>query len=168
MAYIPKEHEKYNLLPKSRDNWEVISYDQELLDKVNVLTYSILGETVEPNREKSLLEYIKKLEEYKSLFSDNKDTDIFNRYIADIIKRNDKRNWSVVRYIGDSIFPMSTFTIGRAYYWPVRDSEAAFGGIVDDDEITAYDVYINKEDWEILCDPTGMARNILGHMDEGN
>ena len=62
----------------------------------------------------SLLKYIKKLEEYKSLFSDKKDIEKFNCYIADTIKRNDKRNWSVVRYIGNSIFPMTAFTTGRA------------------------------------------------------
>ena len=28
----------------------------------------------------------------------------------------------------------------------------------------AYDAYINKDDWEILCDPTGMAKKTLNEV----
>ena len=162
MPYIPKEHEKYDLLPFCREHGgEVFIYpstrhiDDLLPDGVNIIPYGY----------NSYEEYFEQLNEYVSLYSVLGEKDILGKlisdYIADLKKLNVKEEWSVVKYIGPSTISPSGFTNGRHYYWPCTFEQPGFGGIIDDEEFTAYAGWsgytLDKSDWEVAEDPTGMA-----------
>ena len=49
MAYIPKEHKKYGLLPKSDGKWEVFSYSSELLNEITIKNKCKLSYPYQPD-----------------------------------------------------------------------------------------------------------------------
>ena len=76
---------------------------------------------------------------------------------------NVKEDWSVVRYVGsqfvDDVIPH--LTKGRCYYWPCSRENPVYEGVVDNEEFTSYMYPCDKDSWEILEDPTGMAARAL-------
>lgn len=110
---------------------------------------------------------------------------LLSEYNADIKRRNIKENWSVLKYIGESTGGIGGFTHGRYYYWPCFVEGPEYEGVIDDEEFTSYLASIGCSDkgyqsldealadgvrefaserdiWEIVEDPTGMATRMLG------
>lgn len=49
----------------------------------------------------------------------------------------------------------------RYYYWPTRRENPVYCGVIDDEEFTAYLYPTEASLWQILSDPTGMARRTI-------
>ena len=154
MAYIPKKHKKYNLLPNCiKFGGEVFSYPSALADELD--KYIPLTDTLIPYGYKSYQEYLSKIDEYISQYAD--DEQVMSKFVLykDMVcQMNVKENWSVLRYLGHNI---SGLTNGRVYYWPCSEINPIYEGVVDDEEFTSYIYSTASELWEILEDPTGMA-----------
>ena len=168
MAYIPKEHEKYDVLPNCREHgWEVFSYPdtQEIDDLLPD------GEDIMPYGYDSYGEYYKDLNNYISLYGTvdgrlNQLGELLTDYKERVKRVNVKEEWSIAKYTGESTGGISGFTKNRHYYWPSSFNEPGFSGIIDDEEFTAYrgwaDFAIRSSEWEIIEDPTGMVARMLG------
>ncbi len=185
MPYIPKAHEKYNLLPFLRENGgEVFSYDSGLENEITEMLPK--NEHVVPYGYDSYEAFDAHLDEYIAKYgtSDEQLNDFGKRiteYRADIKRRNVKENWSVVKYVGESTGGISGFTHGKYYYWPCSIDKPEYEGVIDDEEFTSYRAGVmnngkftqnleNGEvtefveadsDWEVAEDPTGMAERKL-------
>lgn len=174
MAYIPSEHEKYDLLPRAREgNWEVVSYPPYLYEVDESLADIELGPRSEPGEARSSLltpygykclgDYLCVLDSYRVKYAHHPIADDLSRLSSRIVEMNRKEDWSVLRYIGpvilDTIFGL---TPGRCYYWPTSTSFPFYDGVIDDEEFTSYASYsLNPHYWEILEDPTGMAADTM-------
>ncbi|MDR3050941.1 MAG: hypothetical protein LBU67_04395 [Oscillospiraceae bacterium] len=183
MPYIPKAHEKYNLLPFCReDSGEVFSYSSEMENAIQKLLPE--RETVIPYGFDSYEAFNARIDEYIIRFGTENDKlnqlgQLLVDYKADIKRRNIKEDWSIAKYVGKST--KGVFTHGRCYYWPCSIEEPEYEGIIDDEEFTSYLAWGNEDeisttlddgqltdsieycgDWAILEDPTGMATRHLG------
>lgn len=160
MPYIPKEHEKYDLLPYcGKHGGEVFEYPY-LLNKLN--TYLKADDHLDPYGYNSYEDYDCEIDRVASLFSDQPEIlELFRKYKEAIHELNCKEQWSVLRYIGPSDDSVFGLTHGRCYYWPSRYANPVYSGVIDDEEYTAYFHPTDKEFWEILEDPTGMAYNTM-------
>ena len=164
MPYIPKEHEKYDLLPDSRkDGGEVFDYPCALLDKLE--TYIKPDDQLIPYGYDSYEDYNAKIDRIAQRFADQPEVlALFAQYKERLCQMNRKELWSVLRYIGPEDDRITSLTPGRNYYWPVDPTDPAYRGVVDDEEFTNYLYPTDPELWEILEDPTGMAyRTIFGN-----
>ena len=169
MAFIPKEHEKYDLLPNARKNgWEVFEYDSELLNKLQEEGCDISF----PYYPASYNEYYSKIDDCIKRFP--KMQNMLEEYKQRLIQMNDKHKWGIVKYNGET---NSSFTKGRFYYVPiyVKENETIVSGVIDDEEFTAYkgwsflDKPIKKDElknitfttpaFEIIIDPDGVIAN---------
>ena len=158
MPYIPKEHEKYDLLPFCREHGgEVFEYPGDLLDE--------LEEHLDPEDQlipygfKSYEEYDQEIDRIARRFLDQPQVmDLFGEFKTQIYEMNRKEQWSVLKYIGTEI---AGLTPGRNYYWPSSFSNPVYRGVVDDEEFTSYLYPTDADLWEILEDPTGMAYNTI-------
>ena len=157
MAYIPKEHEKYDVLPMCRrEGGEVFSYPSEIVDELGKKLPD--GENLLPYGYKSIDEYMQKAEEYATkYFTDEDDIKLFAKFKILIEAMNRKEEWSIVRYIGESDDNLFGLTHGHTYYWPCNRNNPKYEGVIDDEEFTSYWYATEPADWEILLDPTGMA-----------
>jgi len=192
MAYIPKEHQKYDILPFCRsDGGEVFSYDSELEDEIcELLPAAEMGvDEIIPYGFDSYEEYDQHLDSYIAQYGTtdgqlNRLGRLIAKFKADIKCRNIKENWSIVKYVGESTGGVGGFTHGRYYYWPCSIEKPEYEGIIDDQEFTAYFAWVNKgkitqtldngevtvfverkSDWIIIEDPTSMAARFLGESE---
>lgn len=153
MAYIPKEHLKYDILPFARENnYEVFAYDSELLQKAEKATNNLV---VIPYGFHSFEEYIALLDDALRKYPN---AQIVNDYKQKMFLMNDKTQWGIVQYKGDSIPDGASFTKDRYYYVPMFNinGEWKIGGIIDDEEFTDY-IY-PLEDFIVIVDPSGTLK----------
>lgn len=160
MPYIPKEHEKYDLLPYCRKHGgEVFEYPS-LLNKLN--TYLKADDHLDPYGYDSYEDYDCEIDRVAGLFSNQPEIlELFRKYKKAIHELNCKEQWSVLRYIGPSDDSVFGLTHGRCYYWPSSYANPVYSGVIDDEEYTAYLHPTDPDLWEILEDPTGMAYNTI-------
>lgn len=158
MPYIPKEHEKYNLLPFCREHGgEVFEYPCDLLDELE--EYIPSEDQLTPYGFKSYEEYNQEIDRIARRFLDQPQVmDLFAEFKTQIYEMNRKEQWSVLKYIGTEV---DGLTLGRNYYWPSSFSNPVYRGVVDDEEFTSYLYPTDADLWEILEDPTGMAYNTI-------
>ena len=189
MPYIPKEHEKYNILPRCRKKGgEVFSYNCEIENEIGRMLPE--GESVIPYNYDSYKEFYAHLDAFVLKYgtSDGVLNDLGNKilmYKADIERRNVKENWSVLKYTGETTDELFGFTHGRYYYWPCSLETPEYEGVIDNEEFTSYiasdiqsdigyqslkeavkktkfsEYHTSSKDWEIVEDPTGMAYRAL-------
>ena len=167
MAYIPKEHEKYNLLPFSQKNGgEVFEYPSELIKEAEEL----IGTTTAliPYNYESYEEYFAYVDLLIKENADCTKTVAILRGLCDTIRdMNQKEEWSILKYIGPTDDACFGLTHGKNYYWPTRKSNPVYCGVIDDEEFTAYLYATDADMWEILEDPTGMAYRTIYKKDNG-
>ena len=102
MPYIPKEHEKYNLLPLCRkDGGEVFDYPSKLIYEAEQLIGSSVG--LFPYNFDSYEEYFASVD---GLIRDNSESPEIVSKLSEVRemvwKMNQKEEWSILRYIGPS------------------------------------------------------------------
>ena len=167
MPYIPKEHQKYNILPLCReDGGEVFDYPSKLMFEAEQLLSS--SEGLFPYNFDSYDQYFASVD--RLIAANSQDSIIVSKLIQvrEIIwKMNQKEEWSILRYIGPSDDNILGLTNGKVYYWPTRKEKPVYRGVIDDEEFTAY-LYPTEESlWEIVEDPTGMAYRTIHEHEEG-
>ena len=127
----------------------------------------LVGDHLMPYGYKSYEEYFAKID---GLIRANSQNPEAVRLLGMIKKRisewNQKDEWSICRFIGEDIGDVFGVHHGGYYYWPCTASNPKFGGVIDDEEFTAYQYPTDPDLWEIVVDPTGMAqRTIYGGVD---
>lgn len=167
MPYIPKEHEKYNLLPLCRkDGGEVFDYPSQLIYEAEQLLGSSVG--LFPYNFDSYEDYFASID---GLIRDNSENPEIVSKLSEVRemvwKMNQKEEWSILRYIGPSDDGPCGLTNGKLYYWPTRKENPVYCGVVDDEEFTAYLYPTEKSLWEIVEDPTGMAYQTIYNRGKG-
>ena len=169
MPYIPKAHEKYDLLPFCRENGgEVFSYPPELVDIQGLMPD---GESLYPYGYNSYDEYDAVLDKYISTYGTGGQSlnDLGGKLTAlkeSIHRMNVKENWSVLKYVGGTTSNIAGLTKGRHYYWPCSVEHPEYEGVIDDEEFTSYLYDTSPERWEIVEDPLGMAASVLLESDK--
>ena len=155
MAYIPKEHKAYNVLPQIREReGEVFEYPSKLLFQLE----RVLGHDLTPYGYKSYEEYYDELDHCAEPFKDDPAIrKLFDEYKDEVKRMNKKEEWSICKYIGARIGKVKGLETGHVYYWPTTKENPVFHGVIDEEEFTSYWYPTEAEDWEILLDPTGMA-----------
>jgi len=160
MAYIPEEHKKYKLLPCTINKREVFEYPdltfiENLLDgyPVRLIPYNFF----------SYEEYYNNLDEIDECYSRRIIGlhEAIEKLRKEMVKLNKKEEWSICRYIGESTDNVFGLTKNQCYYWPTTKVNPTFRGVIDDEEFTGYFYDLDKDDWEILEDPTGMAKRAI-------
>ena len=166
MPYIPKEHEKYDLLPFCRkDGGEVFEYPGSLIHKIEKMLGTEVG--IFPYNYDSYEEYYDLLDNLIQKSNDQETADLLQHLKIKMKELNCKEEWSVLKYIGPTDDSCLGLTQGKNYYWPAHRSNPVYSGVVDDEEFTAYLYPTDKELWEILVDPTGMAYNTIFNGGKG-
>jgi hypothetical protein len=160
MPYIPKAHEKYNLLTINEQfNSEVFEYDADTVWEV----LHIIGKdyNLMPYNYPSYESYFEELDKLASEFSDNHDAvNAIEKLRNEIKELNQKEEWSVLKYIGPTTEEIG-LTNGKNYYWPTSKNNPVYNGVFDDEEIRSYLYPTDEKFWIILEDPTGMAYNTI-------
>lgn len=161
MPYIPKEHEKYNLLPYCREHGgEVFEYPCNLLRKLEKFIKP--EDQLDPYGFNSYDEYDREIDRIAQRFADQPEVlKLFALFKEQVRAMNCKEQWSVLRYIGPPNDRLESLTPGRNYYWPTCVSNPVYSGVVDDEEYTSYLYPTDPDLWEILEDPTGMAYHTI-------
>lgn len=160
--YIPKEHKKYDLLPCCRKNGgEVFAYPSDLIDKL--VAYTELPRTCfDPYGYGSYKEYFEDIDCRYQIYKKRPEIKtLFEQLKAKMKEMNRKKEWSVLRFVGQKEDVDFGLTPGRCYYWPTSKSNPVYSGVIDDEEYTSYLYPTDSDLWEILEDPTGMAYNTL-------
>ena len=166
MPYIPKEHEKYELLPSCRkDGGEVFEYPRSLITKVERLLETEVS--IIPYNYESYEEYYGMLDHLTENYKDSEIIEILHQLRLKMMELNCKEEWSILKYIGPTDNSCRGLTHGKNYYWPAHKSNPVYNGVIDDEEFTAYLYPTDKELWEILEDPTGMAYNTIFNGGKG-
>ena len=161
MAYIPENHKQYPVLPYSREHGgEVFQYHSSVWPHLK----DLIGENLIPYGFKSYDEYFSKINHIIQVRNNEPETiRILQELEEKIIEWNRKEEWSICRYLGEDTDDFVGLHYGGYYYWPTTKSEPVFGGVIDDEEFTAYLYPTDPDLWEIIIDPTGMAyRTING------
>ena len=159
MPYIPKEHEKYPVLPFSREHGgEAFQYhnwpEKELVH--------LVGEHLIPYGYDSYEEYFGKIDKLIEEHSDDLETiRLIKQVKQNISEWNKKEEWSICRFIGEDIGEVMGLHKGGYYYWPCTAANPEFGGVIDDEEFTTYLYPTDPDLWEIVVDPTGMAQRTI-------
>ncbi|MBQ9227766.1 MAG: hypothetical protein IJ168_02945 [Eubacterium sp.] len=155
MAFIPKEHRQYDILPASRaDGREVFAYDSKLLFALE----QEIGESAMPYGYHSYEAYFAYLDELSVSFPSAKE--IIAKYKTSLRLMNDKSKWGIIQYLGTD---NDCFTNGRCYYVPMYQENGQWivGGIIDDGEFTDYVGFpLSKDEnaevkFEMIADPSG-------------
>ena len=167
MPYIPKKHEKYELLPFCRkEGGEVFQYPGSLIHKVEKMI--CVESSILPYNYDSYEEYYGLIDELIEKYSaDITVVDLLQQLKRKMHEMNCKEEWSVLKYIGPTDDSCVGLTKGKNYYWPAHRSNPVYSGVIDDEEFTAYLYPTVKELWEILEDPTGMAYNTMYNNGKG-
>lgn len=161
MPFIPKEHEKYNLLPRKTENGgECFVYPERFVDSIADKLSELCEVSLIPygyNCYQDYYDYIDELDQQYSRMVPNlhKNFDRLKDYIG---KNNDKSVWSICRYKGPEGLEL---TKGQCYYWPTSLDNPVYKGVIDDEEFSNYVYDTNPDNWEVIEDPTGMARKTL-------
>ncbi len=160
MPYIPKEHRNYPVLLRCRaQGGEVFQYDSELMRQI----CERIGEAPFPYGYNSYEEYDAELDRLVRSHEDDFETVHRIEECRNMIhEANHKEDWSICRWLGEDcgLFGLRR---GGCYYWPCSAKAPRFGGVIDEEEFTAYLYPTDPDLWEILVDPTGMAhRTIYG------
>ncbi len=160
MPYIPKQHEKYNLLPYCRkEGGEVFDYPSALISKAEKL---LEDEYLMPYNFDSYEEYYCHIDNLIEKHKENPQiVKVLTRVKTDVRLMNIKEEWSVLKYIGPTDDAIFGLTHNKNYYWPTRKDNPVYRGVIDDEEFTAYLYPTEAHLWEILDDPTGMAYNTI-------
>lgn len=159
MPYIPEEHKKYPVLPYSRERGgEVFQYhswpEEQLVE--------LVGEHLIPYGYDSYEEYFAKIDSLIQLHAkESKTVRLLELVKEGIMEWNQKEDWSICRFVGEDIGEVLGLHQGGYYYWPCTASNPKFGGVIDDEEFTAYQYPTDPDLWEIVVDPTGMARQTI-------
>ena len=166
MPYIPKEHEKYDLLPLCRkDGGETWEYPDKLINEVEGILVNESG--LFPYNYDSYEQYESFIdalvEKYKG---SSKAVEKLNELRIAVRKMNQKEEWSICKYLGLSDDGLG-LTHGKNYYWPTRKENPVYCGVVDDEEFTSYWYPTEAHMWEILEDPTGMAYRTIYEKAKG-
>ena len=166
MAYIPKEHEKYDLLPECRAyGGEVFEYPCTLISKAESMGLNF----VFPYNYDSFEEYFAAVDKYIEAHKDNAELVSLLLQIKERMREmNRKEEWSVLRYVGENVNNLFGLTHGKIYYWPTTKENPVYQGVVDDEEFTSYMYPTEASLWEILEDPTGMAFNTIYKNGQGS
>lgn len=159
--YIPKEHEKYDLLPFCRQNGgEVFEYPGKLLDQL--AQYTTEEDNLNPYGYESYEAYFADVDRVAKKFSDQPEAvTLFERFKTRMREMNCKEEWSILKYIGPKEDRDFRLTPGHNYYWPSEKANPVYSGVIDDEEYTSYLYPTDSDLWEILEDPTGMAYNTI-------
>lgn len=160
MPYIPKEHKQYNLLPRChREGGEVFDYPEDLLYDIE----DEISEDLIPYGYDSYDEYYLMLDQIIKKYADNIIYEKLVELKSKIQEMNQKEIWSVVRYLGESDDEdlVIGLTNGQCYYLPTSKNVPEYRGIIDDEEFTTYQYDFSSEEWEIILDPTGIAKKAL-------
>ena len=164
MPYIPEEHKKYPVFLYSREHGgEVFQYHSWPYEELDEL----IGDHLMPYGYKSYEEYFAKIDGLIRANAQNPDAvKLLGMIKKRISEWNQKEEWSICRFIGEDIGDVLGVHQGGYYYWPCTASNPKFGGVIDDEEFTAYQYPTDPDLWEIVVDPTGMAkRTIYGGVD---
>jgi hypothetical protein len=165
MPYVPKEHEKYNLLPSCQKcGGEVFSYPSDILSDIEKLLPE--GEGLIPYGYKSYYEYDVEIDSYITKYGTTHNTlnilgEMLTAYKELIHQMNVKENWSILKYVGETTPDCLDLTPGRFYYWPCSIENPKYEGVIDDEEFTSYLYVISAAQWVIAEDPLGMAASVL-------
>ena len=161
MAYIPKKHEIYDLLPSCKKNGgEVFAYPCSLLSELE--KYLPEGLNMMPYGYGSYEEYYAEMDKYaESYFNNDELSNLYKKFKDEMLQMNDKEQWSVLKYVGKSDDSLFGLTHGRVYYWPCCIMRPIYDGVIDDEEFTSYWYPTEECDWEIIDDPTGMAHRTI-------
>ena len=155
MPYVPDKHKKYNLLQDC--DFEAFEYSSLLMYEVE----EVFGEKIHlmPYGFHSYEEYYGLIDACKKEYANHPEkVELLERFEIDMRERNQKEWWSILRYIGESDgSPGLGLTRGKYYYWPTPKNNPQYCGVIDDEQFTAYAYPVDKELWEIVEDPTGMA-----------
>lgn len=171
MPYIPEEHKKYlkdGLLSHCRRLKTEFIYRPSCLMEFIDYELSKYRVTCTPHKYKSYKQYYTFLDSVIERYG-NKIPNFSDdaRKLKKIIEEeNHKEEWSICRFIGkeeNDIIP--SLTTGKAYYWPTSIKNPLYHGVVENDEFDTYPHSTRRKDWEILEDPTGMAKRILESKD---
>ena len=163
MPYIPKGHEKYDLLPYChKDGGEVFEYPGGLINEAEKLMDSPCA--LMPYNYESYDEYFNMIDSLIKEHSSNAQLVEKLKEVREMVyKMNQKEEWSILKYLGPTDDACFGLTHGKNYYWPSRKENPVYCGVIDDEEFTAYLYPTEAKLWEILEDPTGMAyRTIYG------
>lgn len=167
MPYIPKNHEQYDLLPFCRkDGGEVFDYPSKLIYEAEQL----LGcsEGIFPYNFDSYEDYYTSLDELIAKHGGNAVIVQKLREVREMVmKMNRKEEWSILKYVGPTDDSCFGLTHGKNYYWPTRQENPVYCGVIDDEEFTAYLYPTEPSLWEILLDPTGMAYRTIYEKGKG-
>lgn len=158
MPYIPKRHEKYNLLPYCKEHGgEVFSYPSDLLRKVESLLPE--DECLIPYGYKSYDEYYEQIDKCRYEYAaDNLELEMLLLQLKlEIQKMNIKEDWAVLRFVGNSTPEIFGLTHGKCYYWPCSKERPGYEGVIDNEEFTSYIYPTRPELWKILEDPLGIT-----------
>jgi len=168
MPYIPREHEKYDLLPYCReDGGEVFDYPGKLINEAEKCIEASLS--LFPYNFESYEEYYGTIDKLILQHSDRPDAvAILTQLRNEVMKMNQKEEWSVVRYVGPADDNVLSLTHGKNYYWPTQKDNPVYCGVVDDEEFTSYMYPTDPDMWEILEDPTGMAYRTIHEKAKGH
>ena len=98
MPYIPKQHEKYDLLPFCKEHGgEVFEYPSRLIGKVNSLIKA--EDYLYPYGYKSYEKYFERVDCVSEQFKDDPDKyDLFVEFKKVMLETNCKEDWSIMRY----------------------------------------------------------------------
>ena len=161
MAYIPEEHKKYPVLPRSRENGgEVFQYGRWPAHRL----MELVGEHLIPYGYESYEQYFEKIDRIIREHPDEPETvRLLEECKENISFRNKKEDWSICKYLGDDAgdIPGLGLTHGNYYYWPCTTPYPEYVGVIDDEEFTAYLYPTDPDLWEIIVDPTGMAARTI-------
>lgn len=168
--YIPESHKKYNVLPNSQKyNYELIIWDQELLNKIRKLTNMSDHETLPYSQFHSYQELYQEIDSWIIKYPEYEDT--IMEYKKSLEKMNNKDLWAIVKYIGKSNY---SFTKDKYYYVVMihESDEWKVEGIVDNEEYSCFMVWkdtcsetvnLNK-DFEIIIDPSYKLENMFEYL----
>ena len=167
MPYIPINHEQYNLLPLCRkDGGEVFDYPSKLIYEAEQLLGSSDG--LFPYNFDSYEDYFASIDALITEHSANGAIVQKLHEVREMVaKMNRKEERSALQYVrptDDSYFGL---TNGKNYYWPTRQENPVYCGVIDDEEFTAYLYPTEPRLWEILLDPTGMAYRTIYERGKG-
>jgi len=190
MAYIPESHKKYNLLPMFVEtDREVIIYPSRAEGEIDLLLLPYdefiapYGDGDEFHGYKSYSEYYAKLDDFIIRFGTTEgELNDLGKLIVDFKKDvqriNVKENWSVLRCIGVDTINMAELIPGNYYYMACSVKPLKCEGIINDEgfPVFAGDFYdhpkstfweTERDNWEIIEDPTGIARLLLNKEKKG-
>ena len=169
---IPEAHKKYNLLPMgTKYGGDTIEHPHFMRDDIEKLL-PVGKNTIPYPYFHGYNEYFEHIDacisEYGMTDGElNELGKMIVEFKTQVKEMNVKENWSVLRYIGESIDAggMFGYTHGRYYYMTNKKSYLKGDDfyVIDNEEYCSCQIFnfLSKGIWEIVEDPTGMAARML-------